>query len=1744
MLKIKKWILPPLLVFLAAWIFHGQLIGYGLTFFLEKWAEQAGYTLSYKEAISSSGKLTLIEPALVDRTQCCPLESASLDLIYGIDLSNGRLILRTEWHQPILRLDEDHFETLNRLGREFSTEGTSIPVQGFFAAHDAQLEIASTNGPLRFSGSIEQAWGDAFHGSYVLASAPADSHLEIDFDGNTLQIDAARVDASVLSSLIMPLIQESPTIELTKGILDGHLSIAIAEGSPQSLTGSLSLKNAAFIDRRNRNQATFEWIKLTSSSDDILGELELTKGSLIFKDALETAKLQDLKARLTLNKSRQFLLTSEGFLNASHENSYLILRAAGDFPHLTSTTMHLALHHTDQAHSLSSVDIKAFNLLERQSKIQVDLKNVRDREFLFTQNVLNSSFPSYNPIEFSSGVVTGHFDIELDNGLLSSLEAHSLNAEHLFFQVKPWEMGGGAQSILGSFGFKINPESEILSLASNLKIREGEVELTGINSDLWHFTDIETQLVIEDGNVQKSSAHVNLGGLEGQAEILEGGGPAFIKLHFTGTGADLQPFLPERLQKGFEQTLLDDQVQLSASVARAKAGIDISGTLEISSEKSFSTPPIAFGFSIAKLAPFLFDTPSNMDAKERFFKSTSDPLLSQFTPASLYPLLLTEHRYLLSEVGFSSFTLKNGWMSVDGLHLDKFVSPFLFPENEMKLSGKADLRAEFDLSGIQLKYRAEQVVLQNESLSIEVAKIGTASDEFPAFNRFDFLSGHLFGSLPLSEANYFDKNSGLLFTGVEAVVLFEGQKVHVDQIQAFSSGVYFAGHVDVDYGSPEKGVFDVAVAVNELEGLFSEMQQVYSHFDAEAFVTQLPLESKISLGPRKGLLTFHVYPEDFDFDAQLECVIQDGEMFCSQANLLMKEIGTTFYYDHQNHLLNFSDLQAILLLENEAATQEFGLIAETLRFDDLDRGIAAFDLHVKDGIDPLLRLKGTSKDEQGKHFIQIDESASHFCKIHPENCSLLISNWDRIEDFELTLPFRLSALLHDLQQFKDTGIYLLTPAMIQELNGLSSASGDFQLKVDFKGDHGRLNFDLSGKDVDLDQHHFKKVHLLGYNRDKRWLIEQLELDEISIAAELMKESEHWKVDFLGIRIGEGLLIGLDGLYTHGDPLIRAHVNLFEVDLAKMTDWMSVYPILESFQPHGNIRGTGEVTLEKSKDRGWIVDAIVDSSFKNLSWRDFALKDGEHVSCHFRSDKGVTIRNLKTAFRKKDLPIDGVQLDLKRAHYEFASQSVAVDEMVFQIESSHLPIVAEQLHQEFPEKIDVEMADLIGGLKQKGALSGSIKASIEPGSTTLDLKLADGIYNLWDDLRTLSQFTLTLEDDEIKVATQYLLNQEYIWIAFRLNPDRLEEGEVILADTMTGPEDEVPLIVHWKKSADAGLIIDKLSGSLSGLRVDLMENPAHPSTKDAFRLYGKIELDGNRARKVFPELERSAMETLLIGKGYQVQGAFEIAKEVNSAKERDVRFFGTLEGSEVELKGYQFKNLHAQVMLEPSSFQMLDFTLSDPAGTLHIGNIIGKQNEERSWELSIPLAAAYDFRPSALREVGVRKPSQRKPLIVRQMFVQDITGTLGDSNSFQGYGNLYFDNPQKKNIQNTLFAIPAEILTRIGLNLSVLTPVNGTVHYEIQQGRIYLTKFKDVYSDRKISKFYLASSGAPSTIDFDGNLDIQVRFKQSTLLLKLVEMFMINVQGTLEKPSYSLQRQKYLMKEDLYVSTKENETHAQ
>jgi hypothetical protein len=148
----------------------------------------------------------------------------------------------------------------------------------------------------------------------------------------------------------------------------------------------------------------------------------------------------------------------------------------------------------------------------------------------------------------------------------------------------------------------------------------------------------------------------------------------------------------------------------------------------------------------------------------------------------------------------------------------------------------------------------------------------------------------------------------------------------------------------------------------------------------------------------------------------------------------------------------------------------------------------------------------------------------------------------------------------------------------------------------------------------------------------------------------------------------------------------------------------------------------------------------------------------------------------------------------------------------------------------------------------------------------------------------------------------------------------------------------------------------------------------------------------------------------------------------------------------------------------------------------------------------------------------------KSLVIRSLNIKDVVGIVGYRNTFTGTGQLTFANPPKKNLQHTILAIPAELLTRIGLDLDVLTPVRGTILFQLGNGRANLKKFKDVYSKGKMSKFNLSNSGRNCFVDFDGNINLQVKMKQYNLIFKLAELFTVNVQGTLQKPSYTLNKQ--------------------
>jgi hypothetical protein len=183
----------------------------------------------------------------------------------------------------------------------------------------------------------------------------------------------------------------------------------------------------------------------------------------------------------------------------------------------------------------------------------------------------------------------------------------------------------------------------------------------------------------------------------------------------------------------------------------------------------------------------------------------------------------------------------------------------------------------------------------------------------------------------------------------------------------------------------------------------------------------------------------------------------------------------------------------------------------------------------------------------------------------------------------------------------------------------------------------------------------------------------------------------------------------------------------------------------------------------------------------------------------------------------------------------------------------------------------------------------------------------------------------------------------------------------------------------------------------------------------------------------------------------------------------------------------------------------------------------KKEDKEEWDVFIPQFNVKNLRLSLLRKKKISLPIYLKNFLIRHIQIWNFQGELGEVKTWKGEGEFCFSNPSSQQVIHPLLAIPAEVALRLGLNPNVLTPITGSIYFNIQEERFYLKKFKDVFSIGKGSKFYLAHKKSSSWIDFQGNLSIQIRMRQYNLIFKIAELFTVSIQGNLKNPVYGFQK---------------------
>ena len=311
-----------------------------------------------------------------------------------------------------------------------------------------------------------------------------------------------------------------------------------------------------------------------------------------------------------------------------------------------------------------------------------------------------------------------------------------------------------------------------------------------------------------------------------------------------------------------------------------------------------------------------------------------------------------------------------------------------------------------------------------------------------------------------------------------------------------------------------------------------------------------------------------------------------------------------------------------------------------------------------------------------------------------------------------------------------------------------------------------------------------------------------------------------------------------------------------------------------------------------------------------------------------------------------------------------------------------------------------------------------------------------------------------------------------------------------------------------------LDLKSIKGNLAGLRLDFVQRP-EKSNLSTNALMGQMQINGNRLVKSLPQSFASKLKTLSIGKGYFLTGQLTVPKD----DLKGFLFEGLFGGQDFDLFGFEFKSLSSTLSFGQDFLKIKDLKVSDLSGELSIDQL-----ELEKSQLTVPKIVLKDFKPSLLHRSN-QGSIKHKPLIVDHFEISNFRGDLSDLKTIRGDGHFTFQKSLKK--QASLLDIPVHLISKLGLDLTMLNPVEGKVMFMFKDEKMILTKLVDVYSHDRHCHFTLAKQPELSYMDFDGNLNIKLKMKQF-VLLKITEPYIISVKGSCIDPRYSFMRKKVVV----------------
>jgi hypothetical protein len=1566
--------------------------------------------------------------------------------------------------------------------------------------------------------------------------------LESESKNPEINFNIQEVNCLSMQQILRGIWPQCKLLEIIDGKIKGKFTLTLTNNGPNFANGQIQVNHLIVRHEGMDLEATIPEIILQFTPKAVgneeqkfvhgKGNLSISPSKILLRkkgqpfwilENLEgsAAFLQNDYINLSLNgfmenhgRKRNFFLSTLGRFSCEGQTSYALeMRLKGDEPENDTSFQFLSRKLSD-LWGFAEVEFLGFGIEELE----------------LLKHFVVFSYPEWQNLEIHQGTIDAAMLVYMKEFQISEVNVERIAAHQLSFSYDSWNLNASVEDALGSLSFDLAAEDAIKTLNADLKINKGKWNIVGLENASWQLSNINTNLTIRNGVFQKSLLKGTVAGLKGEIELDGTSDGPFAHFNFKGMTKDFAKALPESIRMGLDKQFSEDKLHIIADASRTNKGLNFEGKVGIKTKDVFSEE-IFFGFEINRSSKEIQKILSPWPTSAAYYAQVGSEMLFSMVSSIAIPVY-SAYKHL-QDFSFPGFTIKDGWFHAVKLPLNKYVSPFLFRNDQMQLSGIGDFLGHFDEHKIVVEYNAKNIVLKNSDFVIEIKDLregAKAGNPFTAVCEYDLEKMITRNSFPIRNATYFEKNSGLLFTEINTQLRMKNNVAHFDDLKTFCNGLYFAGSATVDWSMPGEGVFEVDLRAQEMHGKISQLQHLLSHLNNSLIFLKIPIEGNVGLHKLGGSIHFSFFKDGYDLESIIQGNVTDGMFNEKNVDLSLQEFSLNFDYNHSKKILNFTDIHGTLLVGEPGRVEEYAVGGAGLKFTDFSIDESEFDFCVSDKTHEILRIAGKTHSEINENDETIinfffEKSLTHFGFVYPDQIELAFKNWAQLEKFQLNFHFQLKNILSDLQRFSRTGLFFISRGILKELNHVNQADGELYTNFFYDNVHASLNFHISGMDIAVGKKQFGQFLLLGSKKGDLWSVEQLQLDNMSLAFDVIKEGFLWNINFLGARLGSHFLIGMEGQYSEQDSHLEAKINLLEADISHFDEWPIINHIIQEKQIAGKIRASGilHAEFDKSMPLGIRTNLILNGSLNQAAFKGLQFDDIHNITFHYDSLQGLSLNNIKIGAKFNNQVIRG-GIFLEKADYNPRNAELLVDGLHFDIPVENIPWTVKQFKEIFPEKTSENVIDVIKGLKNQGALQGDLNFSSAKDYASLRIHLNDGIYQFMGSHHDLRSFVIDYDPYALKIYAEYKYNNHCLRLNAHCLSPKFDEGEIILSDIKSQFSSFNPLKINWKIHPQAGYYIQKMSGDLAGMTFDFVRDSQKILSQDTINLVGKLNINFHKAVNILNEQIAARIVNLDLGEGYSLVGELTILKDKSKSLSDSLLFKGEFNGRDFELYGYRFYNLTSILTYTPEAAYIHGMTISDTCGNIQIGLLNFFHKGNGFWQLFVPEVNLNEFRPSLLKPIKAAPHNIAKTLIIRNLNIKNLNGIMGDINSFTGNGHLTFANPPRKNLQHSILAIPAELLTRIGLDLAVLTPVRGMVYFDIKGGKAMINQFKDVYSKGRLSKFYIANNGAKSYVDFDGNLNLQIRMKQYNLIFKLAELFTFNVQGTLRKPSYALQKQ--------------------